>query len=462
MSIQVQSRRGSAASHASFTGAPGEITSTTDTKRLVLHDGSTVGGIPVARLDEVDSDTLRAIGNANFSFTATDRLVVPNAAFTAVRTGTLPAAADVAAGRTIVFFDSLPAINGANTLTVARSGSDTINGATSYACNIPRGRWAFTSDGVSAWAVEVERQPRDAMLTALAALAAANNKVLGFTGDDAPALYDWTAWGRARLNDADAAASRAALAVAALADLDGFIDGLEISTDGGNAITVSAGVCVADGMVMRMASAMTKSINASWAAGTGVGCLDAGAEAADAAYYISIIGNPTTGAVDFIASASASSPDLPDGFTARFDLPPVLNDSSSNLRPIVNFGDEVRYSGAPVLSYTNTSFGAGARTLVALAVPALRCEAILNCHFYAGPSTAGAVWVTSPDDTDANPSVTSGRATAFLPGNASLQFSGVRVSTANGQVGVRFADGMSGGQVYIATVGFTYPRGRHR
>lgn len=153
MAIQVQHRRGTAAAHAGFVGAPGEITATTDTKRLILHDGATVGGIPVARLDEVSSEVMRPVGNANFSFLTTDRLVVPTTAYTAPRTGTLPAANAVSAGRTITFFDTLPAINGANTLTIARAGTDTINGATSLVCSAPGGRWDMVSDGVSRWSV---------------------------------------------------------------------------------------------------------------------------------------------------------------------------------------------------------------------------------------------------------------------------------------------------------------------
>ena len=159
MSVQVQHRRGTAAAGASFIGAEGEIGYLTDQKRLVAHDSATPGGIPMARLDEVTAEVMRQVGNADFPFQITDRLVAPNATFSAPRTGTLPLANSVAAGRTISFFDALPAINGANVLTVARTGTDTINGATSYVCTQPRGRWDFVSDGVSKWSVQVERAP---------------------------------------------------------------------------------------------------------------------------------------------------------------------------------------------------------------------------------------------------------------------------------------------------------------
>ncbi|MFC5423055.1 hypothetical protein ACFPOB_26245 [Bosea eneae] len=151
MAVQVQHRRGTAAAHATFIGAPGEYTWEEDTKRVVGHDGATAGGIKMARLDEVTSEVLRAVGNANFSFQSTDRLVVPNAAFTAARTGTLPLASSVAPGRTISFIDNFPAISGANVLNIARSGADTINGATALSFAVPRGRLDMVSDGVSKW-----------------------------------------------------------------------------------------------------------------------------------------------------------------------------------------------------------------------------------------------------------------------------------------------------------------------
>jgi Major tropism determinant N-terminal domain len=50
---QVQLRRGTAAQVAVFTGAPGEVTPDMTNKRLYLHDGTTVGGIPQASAADV-------------------------------------------------------------------------------------------------------------------------------------------------------------------------------------------------------------------------------------------------------------------------------------------------------------------------------------------------------------------------------------------------------------------------
>ena len=49
MATQVQHRRGSTAEHSSFTGAVGEITVDTDKDTVVVHDGATAGGFPLAK-----------------------------------------------------------------------------------------------------------------------------------------------------------------------------------------------------------------------------------------------------------------------------------------------------------------------------------------------------------------------------------------------------------------------------
>ena len=49
MSTQVQRRKGTTAQHASFTGASAELTVDTTKNTVVVHDGATAGGIPLAK-----------------------------------------------------------------------------------------------------------------------------------------------------------------------------------------------------------------------------------------------------------------------------------------------------------------------------------------------------------------------------------------------------------------------------
>lgn len=48
MATQIQRRRGTTAQHSTFTGALGELTVDTDKKTVVVHDGITAGGYPLA------------------------------------------------------------------------------------------------------------------------------------------------------------------------------------------------------------------------------------------------------------------------------------------------------------------------------------------------------------------------------------------------------------------------------
>lgn len=55
MATEIKIRRGTAAQNAAFTGVEGEVTYSTDQKRLITHDGATVGGTLQATKAEVDA-----------------------------------------------------------------------------------------------------------------------------------------------------------------------------------------------------------------------------------------------------------------------------------------------------------------------------------------------------------------------------------------------------------------------
>jgi hypothetical protein len=48
----LQLRRGTTAQHSTFTGLVGEITVDTDKDTIVVHDGSTAGGFPLAKITD--------------------------------------------------------------------------------------------------------------------------------------------------------------------------------------------------------------------------------------------------------------------------------------------------------------------------------------------------------------------------------------------------------------------------
>lgn len=69
MSTQVQRRKGTTAQHASFTGASAELTVDTTKNTVVVHDGATAGGIPLAKEtgSAISVTTLAASGAVTLS-----------------------------------------------------------------------------------------------------------------------------------------------------------------------------------------------------------------------------------------------------------------------------------------------------------------------------------------------------------------------------------------------------------
>lgn len=99
-------------------------------------------------------DKRTAVGDANYTILSTDRSVATSVAFTAARTWTLPAASALAAGSELIINDALGTLTAANTLIVARAGSDTINGATgSITLNIANAYVRLKSNGSNGWQI---------------------------------------------------------------------------------------------------------------------------------------------------------------------------------------------------------------------------------------------------------------------------------------------------------------------
>ncbi len=67
MPTQVQLRRGTTVQHATFTGAVGEVTVDTTKKTVVVHDGSTQGGLEVAKADLSNTSALTAASTTTLS-----------------------------------------------------------------------------------------------------------------------------------------------------------------------------------------------------------------------------------------------------------------------------------------------------------------------------------------------------------------------------------------------------------
>jgi len=76
MATQIQLRRGTTSQHSTFTGAVGEVTVDTDKDVVVVHDGSTAGGFPLAAIGKAQTftaqQTFAELKETTYSLTGTD------------------------------------------------------------------------------------------------------------------------------------------------------------------------------------------------------------------------------------------------------------------------------------------------------------------------------------------------------------------------------------------------------
>ena len=110
MAIQIQLRQGTTTEHNTFTGAVGEVTVDTTKDTLVVHDGVTVGGHPVAtranadgtisliKKDGTSAGTISTLGLFNNTLTSTNT----NQALTAAQGKVLKDTLDTAVSSSFV------------------------------------------------------------------------------------------------------------------------------------------------------------------------------------------------------------------------------------------------------------------------------------------------------------------------------------------------------------------------
>ena len=150
MSIQVRRRREAASFLSSFAGAAAELIVDTTNNRLQVHDGSTPGGWPAAKLVETQTIGRTAVSDANYGILPSDVLVAVTA-LSASRTLTLPAASVYPVGRVLRILDESGAAAASPQIVVAAAGSDSIDGATSAVIQTPYGSLELISNGAGKW-----------------------------------------------------------------------------------------------------------------------------------------------------------------------------------------------------------------------------------------------------------------------------------------------------------------------
>lgn len=238
--------------------------------------------------------------------------------------------------------------------------------------------------------------------------------------------------------------------------LRGHIAGLTLSNNGSDAtndIDIAAGQAADASALttMKLTSALTKRLDASWAVGTNQGGLDTGS-IADGWYHMWLIQRPDTGVVDVLFSTSATSPTMPANYIYKRRIGSVRRVSSA-LVAFSQRGDEFLWL---VQKNDNNNTGPSTTgTLYTLSVPT--GIKVISRARYSQNSGLVAMLYTSPDQTDTAVDTTSSFTSINLASAIQAMVMEIRTNT-SGQIRARATAAVS--SFIIDTIGWIDSRGK--
>lgn len=255
--------------------------------------------------------------------------------------------------------------------------------------------------------------------------------------------------------------------LASIGVLTGLISGLALANNGSDAtndIDFAAGYAAdSTGAEIISCSALTKRLDASWAAGTNQGGLDTGS-IANTTYHCFAIKKDSDGTGDFLFSTSATSPTMPSGYTKFRRVGSIIRASGAIVAFVQN-GDY--FAIAPTFEFSGGIGGpASARTNYTLTrVPAgLIVGADLTVTVKdSTPAAETYVGVTWPTQAAFTPSVAqhSSMIAAAGAGNPQVGSSRAIVRTnTSAQVAVEIVGSTADHTLYGCTHGWVDARGR--
>lgn len=248
--------------------------------------------------------------------------------------------------------------------------------------------------------------------------------------------------------------------------LPNYLSGLTLANNGSDAtndIDIATGAAADSGnsVLMKLGSALTKRLDASWAVGTNQGGLDTGS-IANTTYHIWLIQRSDTGVVDALFSTSVSAPTMPTNYDRKRRIGSIVR-ASSAIRAFVQVGDKFDHSVPPF--DVNANNPGTSAVLASLSVPGgLIVEAEFSVALYdSSPGSSTAVMVTSPLVPDTAPA--GGYGALYLPNSgatvANAVSSRMRVLTdTSGRVRYRLESSNASKTFTIATFGWIDRRGK--
>jgi hypothetical protein len=222
----------------------------------------------------------------------------------------------------------------------------------------------------------------------------------------------WSAWLVLSVPSGYGAGWQASLALpfTASINLRGHIDGLICSNaadaDHDITIAVGAGRDSTNIITLALSAAITKQLDAIWAAGTNAGGMDDGAAiVANSVYYVWLIRKDSDGSIDALFSLSATAPTMPAGYTYKRRIMTVCTDAAANIYGFDQDGDYVWFKQS-INNRAEAAAAAITRQTHAMTAPP-SMKALVNIQAYLSGAAANQYgWIGSSTRTDVPASAT--------------------------------------------------------
>jgi len=227
----------------------------------------------------------------------------------------------------------------------------------------------------------------------------------------------------------------------------GYLYGLSIANNAADKydLDISAGKCLdsANASAMSLSSALTKQIDASWAAGTNQGGRAAGVSLVNGTWYRVFLVAKTDGTTDVIFDTSATAANAPAGYTIYRHIGWVYYvDSTTKIRKFHQYGDLFQWDARQETGY----FGVSHATFVDRVIPSPP-DSIAQVS---GVNGSTAPYVTFRSTSEAH-------VAASFTNNYP---SGPVMTNSSSQITVTFGDAIGGDNYTIEVSGWTDFRGR--
>lgn len=242
-----------------------------------------------------------------------------------------------------------------------------------------------------------------------------------------------------------------------LALMPNYLSGLSLSndTDTDHDILIATGSAAdsSNATLLSLSTAITKRIDATWAAGDDAGGLFSGSVANNTTYHIFLIEKDSDGSIDAGFDTSLTAANIPAGYTKYRRIGSVLTDGSANIINFVQHGDDFIYD-TPILDVNNSSTGTSANTGTASIPTGLN----LKIYYNALVADNGAYsYISSLDNTDLAASSTAAPLSSVGSGTANDTKQGEVWSNTSRQFRYRTSSSTT---LRFATLGYMDLRGK--